>query len=279
MAAIWKGVIRFEDIAVPVKLYAAIEDRSVHFRLLHGEDHVPVQQRMVDPDTDEIVPNEQTRRAYELEDGRLVVLEPEDLDALKPEPSRDIEILRFVEPDAITRTWFRRPYFVGPDGSPAMLAALVRALDETGRIAIARWVMRNKDYIGAFTIEDGRLSLVTLRWSDEVIDAAELPRPSGRAPTSKELDLARQLVGTLEEPLDMSRFDDEYRTRVLELVEAKAAGEEIELPEPSRRPAAPASLEAALRASLGGDKKKTAASKKKKGKKTSRTKRGGKQVA
>jgi DNA end-binding protein Ku len=281
MAAIWKGVIRFEDIAVPIKLFAAIEDRSVHFRLLHAEDHVPVEQRMIDPGTEEPVPTEETRKAYELDDGRLVILDPDDLESLEPESSRDVEILRFVEPEAITRTWFRRPYFVAPDGSPAIFAAFTRALEQSGRIAIARWVMRKKDYIGAFTVEDGRLSLVTLRWSDEVIEAAELPRPAGRAPTSKELQLARQLVGTLEEPLDMSRFDDAYRARVLELVEAKAAGEEIELPEPTRRPAAPASLEAALRASLGAGGKKTAASKKKKKKtgKTARAGRGGKKVA
>lgn len=276
MAAIWKGVIRFEDVAVPIKLFAAIEDRAVHFRLLHADDHVPVEQRMIEPESEEVVPTEHTRRAYELDDGRLVVLEPDDLASLQPEASRDIEILRFVAPEAISRTWFRRPYFVGPDGSTGVYAAFVEALERTGYLAIARWVMRKKDYVGAFAVEDGRLSLVTLRWSDEVIDAAELPRPGGREPTKKELDLARQLVATLEEPLDMERFHDEYRERVLELVEAKAAGEEIELPEPTRRPAAPASLEEALRASLGG-KGRRAASRKPTGK--ARAKRGGTKVA
>ena len=146
---------------------------------------------MVDPDTDEIVPNEQTRRAYELEDGRLVVLEPEDLDALKPEPSRDIEILRFVEPDAITRTWFRRPYFVGPDGSPAMLAALVRALDETGRIAIARWVMpfHSRDrMVPVFNSTCPRSKATSLAMMDSGVSFSTIRSRNWRIPGSRSPD-------------------------------------------------------------------------------------------
>lgn len=250
MAAIWKGIVRFEDLEIPVKLFAAIEDRSVHFRLLHAEDHVPVQQQLVDPRRDEIVPRGEMRKAYELEDGALVLLDEDELRSLRPESSREIEVLRFVPPPAIPEQWYDRPYHLGPDGSVRSYAALAAALRRTGRVAVVRWVMRNKDYVGVLSADEHRLSLVTLHWADEVIDAAELPRPGGRVPTKKELALAEQLVAALEEPLDMRRFDDEHRARVLQLIEAKAHGETVALPAARRKPAKVMSLEDALARSL-----------------------------
>jgi DNA end-binding protein Ku len=256
MRAIWKGVIRFADIEVPVSLHAALQDRKVHFRLLHAKDHMPVRQQMVDAEDEEVVEAPQIRRAYEMDDGSLVILQPEELEAIKPPPSRDIEILQFVDPTAVGEQWYERPYHLAPDGDESGYAALVAALARTQRLGIARWVMRKKHYVGILCARDDRLALVTMRFADEVIAASDLPRPAGRDPTKKELALAEQLVATLEEPLDMSRFRDEHREQVRELVATKAEGGELAVPAIRGAPRTTGgSLEDALRASLKSGKK------------------------
>src|SRR5690606_16183198 len=126
--AIWKGVLRLEDVEVPVKLYSAVEDKRVSFRLLHREDGVPVKQVMVNPDTGKVVEYEDIQRGYVTPEGRIVRLDPSELDELEPEPSRDIEVLRFVPPDAIEHRWFERPYYLGPDGDADAYFALAAAL-------------------------------------------------------------------------------------------------------------------------------------------------------
>src|SRR5690554_4922940 len=112
--AMWKGVIGLGE-GVPVKLYSAVEDRDVHFRLLHESDRVPVRQQLVNPDTDEVVPYEDTRRGLATDDGELVVFEGDELDALEPEASRDIEVLAFLPHEEIDHRWYLRPYYLGPD--------------------------------------------------------------------------------------------------------------------------------------------------------------------
>lgn len=147
--AIWKGVIRFAEVRVPVKLYSAVEDRSVHFRLLHADDYTPVRQILVNPHTDEVEPYQKTYRGYPTHEGHWVMLRPEELSALEPEPSRDIEILRFLPPKAIDHRWYLRPYYLGPDGATDAYFALAAALEREGKEALARWVMRKKEYLGA----------------------------------------------------------------------------------------------------------------------------------
>lgn len=115
LRAMWKGVLTFDDVRLPVKLYSAVEDRNIRFRLLHGEDGVPVKQRMVNPRTGETVEYGEARRGLEVEPERFVMMSPAALEALEPEPSRDIRITRFVEPSLINHQWYDRPYFLGPD--------------------------------------------------------------------------------------------------------------------------------------------------------------------
>lgn len=249
--AIWKGVLRLPGAPVPVKLYSAVADRRVHFRLLHETDHVPVRQVMVNPESDEAVPPERMRKAYEAEPGVFVVLEEEDLEELEPEASRDIEITRFVPPEALDHRWYDRPYYLGPDdGAGGGYAALARALGESGREGVARWVMRKREYVGALRARGEHLLLVTLRHPREVISASHLEASGGRDLGAGERKMAEQLVAALSGPLDLADFEDTYRQRVLELVEKKAEGGEVELPAPARRRREPASLAAALEASL-----------------------------
>lgn len=234
--AIWKGVVRFEGVEVPVKLYSAVQDRSVHFRLLDRKRKEPVRQRMVDPRTGDVIEHADIRKAFETEDGELVILDEEELEELEPTPSRDIEVTRFVPPDRITHAWYDRPYFLGPDGGDSAYFAMVAALRKRGREGVARWVMRNKEYVGALRVEGDHLMLITLRHAGEVVPASALVPPSGRDLAARELKMAKQLVAAMEDELDIAAYRDEYRDRVLELVEAKAAGKVVSFPKaPAKR--------------------------------------------
>ena len=248
--AIWKAHLDFGETRVPVKLYSGVEDRRIHFRLLHAKDGVPVEQHMVHPKTDEIVPNDEVRRGFELEDGSFVILTEEELASVRAEPSRSIEILRFVDPERIDHRWYDRPYYLGPDGDPAPWSALVEALEATGKEGVVRWVMRNRRYVGALRVEDGVPVLVTLRSPREVVSTEELDAPSGPELDDKELDMAERLLAGLEDSFDPGDYRNEYRERVRELIDAKAEGKVVKLPEKADRIEADEDLKGALEASL-----------------------------
>lgn len=249
--AIWKGVIRFGEEEAPVKMYSAVEDRTVRFRLLHEKTGRPVKQRMVNPATGDVVEYDDIVRGYELEEGVFVVLEDEELESVQPEKSRDITVTRFLDPSVINHQWYDRPYHLGPDGDVEAYYALVEALDAESKEGLARWTMRNKEYAGALRVDDGHLMMITLRHAEEVIPASALEPPTGREPEKQELKMAEQLVAALAGPFDPTDFEDEYRERVLELLEAKAEGKTVEFRQPEKRRAAgdlAASLEASIQA-------------------------------
>lgn len=229
--AIWKAHLRFGGVDVPVKLYSAVQDRSVHFRLLDAKRHEPVKQHMIDPDTGKVVDSADIRRAFESEEGELVILDEKALEEVTPKESRDIEITRFVKPGQISHQLYDRPYYLGPDedGDGAYFA-LAEALKKRGVEGFAQWVMRNKEYVGALRVEGDHLMLITLRHIDEVVPASALPAPSGRALEAREVAMARQLVESMEDEFDIAAYHDEYRERVMELVEAKAAGKVVKFP-------------------------------------------------
>jgi DNA end-binding protein Ku len=252
--AIWKGEIHFGSVTLPVKLYSAVQDRSIHFRLLDEKYKEPVRQHMIDPESGEIVDGANIRRAIQVGKNKLVILEKEELDEIELEGSREIEITRFVEPGRITHQWYERPYYLGPDGDAKKYSAVVEAMRNQKSEGLARWIMRKKDYVGALRVEGDHLMLITLRHATEVIPAAELNPPAGRDVGKRELDMARQLVETMVAPLDVTAFRDEYRDRVLELVDAKAKGKVVRLPK-ARAKRAPASLESVLERSIAAAKK------------------------
>lgn len=248
--ALWKGVIRFGDAEVPVKLYSAVRDERIHFRLLHEDDLVPVQQRLVHPRTGKAVPRSATRRGYRLDAGTMVMLTDVELETLQPEDSRTIDVKRFVDPSRIDHRWYDRPYWLGPDGDAGPYAALSAALADADLEGVARWVMRKRSYVGALRAERGRLALFTLRSAGEVVDDAELEAPEGRAPSDEEVAMARQLVGALAGDWDPAEWPDEHRERVLELVEAKKEGRTIRLEDYRAEPTGEQALRDALARSL-----------------------------
>jgi DNA end-binding protein Ku len=222
--AIWKGVVHIGTLEVPVKLYSAVTDRTVHFRLLHKTDKQPVKQKLVSSDSGAAVDYSEVKKAYPITRGRMVALEKEELEELEPKESRDIEVTRFVSPESVDPRWYERAYYLGPDGNQKAYFAAAAALERKGKEGIARWTMRRKDYIGALRAEDGYLMLITLRHADEIIAADALKPPTGRPLQKREIEMATQLIGALHGEFDPSQYRDEYRARVMELVEAKAAG-------------------------------------------------------
>jgi DNA end-binding protein Ku len=250
--AVWKGVIVCGENSLPVKLYAAVEERGVHFRLLSRRHKTPVRQRMVDAATGEEVEKTRVQKGYEAEPGAFVLLAPSEIRLVQPKPSRQIEVVAFVPRVAVGHEWYERPYFLGPDGPRSVEAryfALVEALTVTERIGIARWVMRNIEYVGALTPHEGYLALISLRHAEEVVSASALHGPEGKDLDSKELAMARQLVGAMEGEFDPDWARDEYRERVLEMVERKARGLPVKSVRGERKATQP-SLVKALQASL-----------------------------
>lgn len=261
--AVWKGVIRFGDTAVPVKLYSAIEDRTIRFRLLHKKDAVPVHQAMVNPESGEVVEHDQIHRAWRSQEGDLVLLDSEELEASRPEKSRDIEIVKFLPPESIDHRWYDRPYYLGPDESQSAYAAFTAALDASGYEGLAHWVMRNKEYYGALLLHQGYPMLVSLRYTDQVVSASELKAPGGKALDKRELDMAQQLIEMLAAAFDPAAYHDEYRERVEELIEKKKQGKKFRKPSRPKKTEPTDDITEALEASLkgmrnGGEKRKTA---------------------
>lgn len=250
--AMWKAVVSFGDLRLPVRMYSAVVDRSIHFHLLHDQDMVRVKQRMVNPVSGKTVPLKEALKGYPVDRDRYVVVHDAELEALEPETSRDIRIERFVEPGRINHQWFVRPYYLGPDGDEEDYAAFVAALERLDRMGIARWAMRKKEYAGVLRAEDRALMLITLRHTEEVIRASDLGQPEGRALDRKERDLAAQLITALQAEFNPAEYHDEYREQVTELIQAKSRGETVRLRRPSPETPKQTSLTEALRASLRG---------------------------
>lgn len=255
--AIWKGTVKIGKAELPVKLYSAVQDRSVHFRLLHKTDHQPVRQKLVNPETGDEIEKEEVHKAFPVGRGRLLMLEKEELETLAPKESRDIEVTRFVDPASIDHRWYERAYYLGPDGDNAGdYFAAAAALERKGKEGVARWTMRKKEYIGALRAEKGYLMLIVLRHAEEVIDASALNPPTGRALQAREIEMAEQLVASLQDTFDPTQFQDEYRARVMELVELKSQGKKPKVVKFRPKKTDEDDLTDALAASLGAQKKR-----------------------
>lgn len=220
----WKGSIKIGRTELPVKMYSAVQDKSVHFRLLHKTDKEPLKQHMVDPETGDVVESADVKRGFVDDGGVIVMLEDEELEELEPEGSRDIEITRFVPRAALSHGYYDRPYWLAPEESKGSYYALSEALEKEEKIGIARWVMRKKHYVGALVPEAGNLMLITLRHAGEVVESSSLEAPGGRALDKKELALAEQLISALQGEFNPDEWRDEYRDRLLDFIEKKAKG-------------------------------------------------------
>ena len=232
--AIWKGSLKVGSAAVPIKMYAAVQDRDVHFHVLQNKTKSRVKQEMVTEEREQ-VEKAQIQKGYEIEPGTFVIVEPSELQRLKPKESRTVDMRRFVAPSQLGNEWYERPYYLGPDGDAEKYFALVEALEKRNLVGIARWSMRGKSYVGALRVEDGYLMLIKLRYSEEVLSADDLPAPAGRDLDQKELRMAEELIAALEGKFEPTEFRDEYRERLAAFLQAKAKGKHPRLPQIKER--------------------------------------------
>jgi DNA end-binding protein Ku len=250
---IWSGSISFGLVNVPVKLMTATSPKDVRFHQLHKTDGGRVNQKRVCSLDGQEVDYTEIVKGYEIRRGEYVVVEPEELEALAPEASRVIDLEEFVDLADIDPLFFEHSYYLVPDGPAARpYALLVEAMEGTGKAGIGRFVLRTKQYLAALRPREGALVLSTLLFADEVVDATQLEVQTTKEtkPSSRELDMARQLVDSFSAEWDPEKYKDDYREKVLAMIEAKAEGNEIAVPEAAEKPAPVVDLMAALEASL-----------------------------
>ena len=261
--SIWRGAISFGLVNVPVKLYSAVSKKTVRFNQLHDEDGQRIQMKRVCAADGEEVPYEHIVKGYEISPDRYVVISPDELEALDPAKTRTIDIEDFVDLEEIDPLYYEHPYYLVPDtGASKAYKLLLSALEETNKVAIARVVIRSKEYLTAIRPANGVLTMETMLFSDELVPVDsldELPDEDVKA-TQREVQMARQLIESLAAEFEPQKYKDEYRERVLELIEAKAAGQEIAIPEAPEQPTEVPDLMAALEASLAEAKKTKAPS-------------------
>jgi DNA end-binding protein Ku len=234
----WKGTLAFGLVSVPVKLYSAVVDRSVRFHQLHASDHARIVQRRFCSAEGEEVPYGEIVKGYEIAPGRHVVVQPEELAALEPAFTRTIEIEDFVELEEIDPIYFDRPYLLVPDTAGARpYRLLLEALRDTGKVAIARVVLRSRQQLVAIHPHADVLRLTTMNFGDEILPSADLPElaEADMQLQERELAIARKLVESVARPFDIANYHDTYRDALLALIDRKASGEE-----PAAQPSAPA---------------------------------------
>ncbi|MDQ6617907.1 MAG: Ku protein [Actinomycetota bacterium] len=262
--AIWSGSVSFGLVNVPIKLVSATSQKDIRFHQLHDADSGRINQKRVCSVDGEEVDYSHIVKGYDLGGGRYVIIEPEELRSIDPEASRTIDIEEFVDLAEIDPIYFEHTYYLVPeDRAVKPYALLVEAMAGSGKVALGKFVLRSKQYLAALRPKDGVLVLSTMLFADEVIatDDLEVPTAGATKPSDRELKMAQQLVESLSAPFDPTKYRDDYRERVIELIEAKAEGAEIAQPAEAA-PAAPvvdlmAALEASLaaaRAAKGDDK-------------------------
>jgi DNA end-binding protein Ku len=260
--AIWSGSISFGLLNVPVKLYSAVSKKNVSFRELREEDGSRIRHKRVAEADGEEVPYEEIVKGYEIAPEQYVVLTRDELEELDPKKTRAIEIQDFVDLDEIDPIYFDHPYYLGPDkGAEKAYALLVKAMADSNKVAVARFVLRNKENLAAIRPMGKVLTMATMRFADEVVSTKEIEEvvsENGETPKKQELEMAKQLIDSLAGDFDPTKYEDEYRNELLDLIERKAKGEKIvsavsEEPEPTKAPDLMAALEESLAAVKGED--------------------------
>jgi DNA end-binding protein Ku len=260
--AIWSGTISFGLLNVPVKLYSAVSRKTIRFNDLRASDGVRVRNRRVAEGTEEEVPYEEIVKGYEISPERYVVMTREELSKLDPKRTRSIEIQDFVEIGEVDPIYFENPYYLGPaEGAEKAYSLLAEAMESSGKAAIARFVLRNREHLAAIRASDGVLTMTTMRFADEVVAPSELDDvlPQSKPKVQrKEVEMAEKLIDSLAADFDPSSYRDEYREELLSLIEQKAEGKEVVTaashePEATKAPDLMAALEESIAAVRGSD--------------------------
>ena len=233
---IWKGYIHFGDTDVPVKLHTAVREERIQFHLLHARDHVRLRQQMICAYEKKPVPAEEQSKGFEVEEGKYIIVDPEELEQTAPESSRMIEIHEFVKTAQIDPIFVDRVYYLEPDIANIQgkgYNALFKAMKEMDVEGICTWTMRKRSYVGALQASGKVLRLNTLRYADEVVPVASLDLQN--VPLSeKELTIGSELIDKLTAPFEPQKFENEHQKKLLDMIEKKARGEKIAVLAPRR---------------------------------------------
>jgi DNA end-binding protein Ku len=252
--AIWSGAISFGLVNVPVKMYSATSPKTVRFHQLSAKTGTRIKQKRVDPSTGDEVAFEDIVKGFELSPERYVLIEPDELEALDPKATRTIDIEEFVDLAEIDPIYYDHSYYLGPAaGGAKAYRLLLEAMRETGKVAIGRVVIRSKQQLCALRPIGDALGMSTMLFGDEVLSSDridELDALADAEASDRELKMAQQLISSLSADFDPARFTDDYRARVIDLIERKAAGEEIAVQAEAQDDAPAPDLMAALEASL-----------------------------
>jgi DNA end-binding protein Ku len=252
--SIWTGAISFGLVTVPVKLYSAVNKKSVRFHQLHESTGVRIQQKRVDPSTGDEVPYDEIVKGYEIAPDRYVIIEPDDLEKLDPKKTRSIEIHEFVDLEDIDPIYYDHPYYLAPGaGGAKPYKLLLDAMKETNKVGIAKVVIRSKESLVALRPMGDALQMATMLFADEIVDPSridELSEAEDIETTKRELDIAKQLVDSLAGEFEPEKYHDEYRESVLQLIERKAEGKEIAVQPQVEEDEPVPDLMSALKASL-----------------------------
>ncbi|MGZ6141893.1 MAG: non-homologous end joining protein Ku, partial [Myxococcales bacterium] len=234
---IWTGSISFGLVSVPVKLFSATSPKEVRFHMLHDKDGARIQQKRVCSADGEEVPWEHIVKGFEISKGRYVMVTRGELEAFNPRATRAIEIEDFVGLDQIDPIYYESTYYLVPDrGAAKPYALLVEAMKRAGKVGVARFVLRTRQYLAAVRPLGKALALSTMLYADEVVSQDELEGLPDSKPAERELKMAEQLIGSLEAKFDAGKYKDDYREQVLALLERKAEGEEIVAEKPAQAP-------------------------------------------
>lgn len=256
MRSMWKGAISFGLVMIPVRLYAATEQKDISFRQVHREDGGRIRFRRFCSIDDEEIPYEDIAKGYELPTGEMVVLSDEDMSDLPLPTTKAIEVLQFAPAEQLDPILFNRSYYVEPETAGARAYVLLRnALEQSGRVAVAQVALRQRESLATLRVRDGVLVLETLLWPDEVRPADFPFLDQDVEVKPQELTMAASLIDSMTSRFDPDAFHDNYREALIELVEAKVAGRELLQPGTLEIAASPSvSLADALRASLAAQK-------------------------
>ncbi|MEH7525881.1 Ku protein [Bacillus sp. JJ1503] len=266
MHTMWKGSISFGLVNIPIKLHTATEDKDIKLRNLHKECHSPIKYEKKCTVCDVEVKNEDIVKAYEYTKGKFVVLENDDLEKLKKEnEDKAVEIMDFVMMEQIDPIYYDRTYYMSPgDGGGKAYSLLRKALEDSGKVGLAKIIIRSKEQLAVIRVYEKTLVMETIHYPDEVRNAVDVPNvPAEDKVTKKEIDTAILLIDQLTTEFEPAKYTDEYRTALLELIESKRTGKEIVTPTEKEPVSNVTDLMAALQASIDKTKPKKPAAKKK----------------
>lgn len=236
--SVWSGTITFGLVSIPVRLFSSTSSHDVSFNLLHNECKGRINLQNYCPTCETVVERSQLVKGYQYEKDRYVMVEEEDLKSVRPETSSNLEILQFITATEVDPIYFEKSYYLcANEGSEKPFALLARAMDETGRAAVGKLVMRNHEYLALVRPNRERDGLVV----HFMLHADEIRENEGRISKdlqfkAKELDLAKQLVENLTEPFDIAQFPEEYTAKVQEMLEAKIGGRKLQVVAPKSKP-------------------------------------------